>query len=163
MTATDPPQQAPVEFTKEIQSPRFLWVAALTVVVSVALVLVVRQAAVRIVHPSPAFVPLTPGPPVLDTVVCVIAAIFVFLKFAHHENPERTWLFVSTPILILSFLPDVMLARSHEMGCRWPDACALMIMHVVVWAVCVTLLPALAFSKRASDQENRSDTFLSLR
>jgi hypothetical protein len=33
------------------------------------------------------------------------------------------------------------------MGEGWPEACALMTMHVVVWAICVTLLPSLATTK----------------
>jgi len=31
-------------------------------------------------------------------------------------------------------------------GARWSEACALMTIHVVVWALCVTLLPALAIT-----------------
>ena len=42
----------------EIESPRFLWVVALTVAVSVIAVLAVRAAAVRILQPSPTFLPL---------------------------------------------------------------------------------------------------------
>ena len=29
----------------------------------------------------------------------------------------------------------------------WPEACALMTMHVFVWAICATLLPSLATTK----------------
>ena len=32
-------------------------------------------------------------------------------------------------------------------GARWSEACALMTIHVVVWALCVTLLPALAITR----------------
>jgi hypothetical protein len=52
----------------EIESPRFLWVAALTIAVSVIAVLAVRAAAVRILHPSPTFEPLAFEPPMIDTI-----------------------------------------------------------------------------------------------
>ncbi len=136
-----------MERTGEIESPRFLWVAALTIAVSVMAVLGVRAGAVRILNPSPAFAPLAFGPPIIDTILCVIVAIFVFLKISSHPNSVRLWRFVATAVLVLSIVPDVLLAESHDMGGGWPEACALMIMHFVVWAVCVTLLPGLAFTR----------------
>jgi hypothetical protein len=134
----------------EIESPRILWVAVLTIFVSVMLVLAVREAAVRILHPSPAFAPLTLGPPVIDTIIAVTLAIFVFITVASYSNSVTLWRWVATGTLLLSFLPDVSLAKSHEMGGGWPEAYALMIMHVVAWSVCVTLLPGLAFSASPS-------------
>jgi hypothetical protein len=137
----------------EIESRRFLWVAALTVVVSVAAVLVVRAAALGVVHPSARFEPLAVGPPILDTVVCVIVAIFVFLKIAPNSDGVKAWRYVATVVLIVSFLPDVLIARSHEMEGGWPEARVLMAMHVVVWVVCITLLPGLAYSIPAATKE----------
>jgi len=52
-------------------------------------------------------------------------------------------------ILILSFVPNVILALAQIMGEGWPEAFVLMTMHAVVWAICVTLLPSLAITKRA--------------
>jgi len=135
---------------REIESPRFLWVAALTIAVSLALVLAVRQVAIRILHPSPAFEPLGLGPPILDTTLCVIVAIFVFLKISSSPNPVRRWRYVSTAALVLSFIPDVLLALYHAMGGGWSEACALMVMHIAVWVVCITVLPGLAFTTRSS-------------
>ena len=141
----------------EIESPRFLWVAALTIAVSVMAVLAVRAAAVRILHPSPTFLPLAFGPPIIDTILCVIVAIFVFLKISSYPNCVRLWRYVATAVLVLSFLPDVLLAISRSMGGGWPEACALMIMHIVVWAICVTLLPGLAFTAPSSTGNRRGD------
>ena len=135
-----------MEPEREIESPRFLWVAALTITVSVLLVLAVRAAAIRILHPKPGFAPLALGPPILDTVVCVIVAIFVFLKVSTYPDAVRKWRYLATAVLVISFVPDVLLARSHAFGGGWPEACALMIMHVVVWIVCISLLPGLAFT-----------------
>ena len=130
-----------------LDSPRVLWAAALTVAAAVVAVLVVREIAVRVLHPSPTFAPLTVAPPVIDTFLCTVVAIFVFIKIMFGPNALRTWRRVATVVLILSFTPDILLAISHDMGATWPEACALMTMHVVVWALCVTLLPALAISR----------------
>lgn len=146
-----------MEGAGEIESPRFLWVAALTIAVSVILVLAVREAAIRILHPSPAFAPLAFGPPIIDTILCVVVAIFVFLMISSYPNSVRLWRYVAAAALVLSFVPDILLAISHDMGGGWPEACALMCMHVVVWAVCVTLLPGLAFTTRSSTPPRRDD------
>ena len=107
----------------------------------------VRAAAIRILHPKPSFAPLALGPPILDTTVCVIVAIFVFLKVSTYPNAVQKWRYLATAVLFITFVPDVLLARSHAFGGDWPEACALMVMHVVVWIVCISLLPALAFTK----------------
>lgn len=142
---------------REIESPRFLLVAALTVTLSVIAVLVVRAVAIRILHPSPRFEPLAVGPPIFDTVVCVIVAIFVFLKVSSYPDCVRVWRYVATAVLILSFLPDVLLATSRGMGGGWPEACALMVMHVVVWGICITLLPGLAFTTQSPTRDRHDD------
>ena len=146
-----------MERQREIESPRFLWVAALTIAVSVIAVLAVRAAAVRILHPRPTFVPLAFGPPIIDTIFCVVVAIFVFLKISSYPNCVRLWRHVATAALFLSFIPDVLLAISRSMGGGWPEACALMSMHIVVWVICVTLLPALAFTTPSPTGDRRDD------
>lgn len=137
-----------MEQARQIESPHFLWVAALTIGLSIGAVQIVRIAAVRILNPDPAFAPLTPAPPVIDTFIGTVAAIFVFVWMAFRPNPVRTYRRVAAAALLVSFAPDVMLGVYHSMGAHWPEAFALMIMHVVVWAICITVLPALAFSKR---------------
>jgi len=79
--------------------------------------------------------------------MAAVVAIFVFVKVMFDPNPVRTWRRVATVVLILSFTPDVLLAWSYNIGARWSEACALMTIHVVVWALCVTLLPALAITR----------------
>jgi len=139
-----------------------MWVAALTLALSVLAVLAVRAAALRLLHPSPTFDPLGLAPPVLDTVLCVIVALFVFLQIASFPNAVRLWRYVATAVLVLSFIPDVLIAIFHSMGGGWPEASVLMIMHIVVWAVCVTVLPALAFTTPSSTPTRR-DHRLSIR
>jgi hypothetical protein len=135
-----------MEHYAEIESRRFLWVAALTIFVSVLAVMAVRVVAVRILHPNPGYGPLTVVPPIMDTILGVLAAIFVFIKVSSHPNPARTYRRVAAVALVVSFVPDVLLAESHDMGGGWPEAYALMIMHVVVCVVCVTLLPGLGLT-----------------
>lgn len=94
----------------------------------------------------PSFIPLTPEPEILDTTIGCIGAIVVFAMIVFSPDSVRTYRWVSTGVLFLSFIPDVALARSHEMGGGWPEAVVLMLMHVVVWTICVTLLPALSMT-----------------
>ena len=132
-----------------LKCSRALWAAAaLTIAAAVVAVLGVREVAVRVLHPDPAFTPLSIGSPIVATVVCTGMAVYVFAGLVTYPNPVRTWRRVSAIVLILSFAPCVLLAMSHIMGGGWPEACALMTMHVVVWAVCVTLLPSLAITKQ---------------
>ena len=121
----------------------------MTVAAAVVAVLAVREVAVRVIHPDPAFTPLTPGSPIVATMGCTAMAIYVFVGMVSYPNPVRTWRRLAAVVLILSFVPNVVLAISHIMGEGWPEACALMTMHVAVWAICVTLLPALAITKHA--------------
>jgi hypothetical protein len=121
-----------------LESPRVLWAAALTLAAAVVAVLAVREIAVRVLHPDPAFSPLTLGPTIVGTIGCA-TTIYVFLGMVSYPDPVRTWRRVATVILIVSFVPNVLLAISHIMGAGWPEACALVAMHTVVWAICVTL------------------------
>jgi hypothetical protein len=135
------------ESVDSLETPRVLAAAALTIAASVIGVLAVREVAVRVLHPNPRFEPLAVGPPILDTFLCTVVAIFVFIKIVSGPNPLRTWRCVAAVVLVLSFIPDVLLATSRSMGGGWPEAGALMIMHIVVWGICITLLPALAMGK----------------
>ena len=129
-------------------SPRVLWGAvALTIAAAVVAVLAVREVAVRVLHPDPAFTPLSLGSPIVATIGCTVVSIYVFVGMVSYPNPVRTWRRTSTVVVILSFAPCLLLAISHIMGGGWPEACGLMTMHVVVWAICVTLLPSLAITK----------------
>ena len=123
---------------------RLVWAGPLTILVSVAAVSLIRLAAVAILRPNEEFVPLTPGPPVFDTVVAVGAAIIVSARiWSDSLEPAREYRSLAAKVLFVSFAPDVALAALHWFGGGWPEAFALMAMHVAVWAICVTMLPAL--------------------
>lgn len=132
-----------------VDSSRMLWLAPLTIAASVAAVLTVREVAIRVVHPSPGFTPLTLGPPILDTILGCLGAILVFAMIVFYPESMRTYRRVAVGVLFLSFVPDVLLATSHDMGGGWPEAPFLMTMHLAVWAICVTLLPRLAMTSHS--------------
>ena len=132
-----------------VDSRRMLWLAPLTIAASVVGVLAVREVAIRVVHPAPEFLPLTPGPPILDTILGCLGAILVFAMIVFSPDSVRTYRRVAAGVLFLSFVPDVLLATSHDMGGGWSEALFLMIMHVVVWAICVTVLPGLSMTSHS--------------
>lgn len=133
-----------------LQLDRAPLAGALTVFASVVAVLIVRAIAVAALHPDPRFEPLTIGPPIMDTVIAGTIAVLVFLKVAENSvRPVRTWRRIALVVLIVSLWPDVALAQEHRFG-GWPEADALMAMHVAVWALCVTMLPALVKSRAAA-------------
>ena len=138
-----------------------LWVAPLTMAASVIAVLAVREVAIYVVHPKPSFAPLTLTPPILDSCLGCLGAIFVFVSMVFYKDSVRRYRRVAAVVLLVSFIPDVGLATSHEMGGGWPEASFLMIMHVVVWAICVTLLP-LGITKH-NQATGRSGGSLSIR
>jgi hypothetical protein len=123
---------------------RLMWLGPLTVIVSIAAVLLVRVVAVAVLRPAPAFMPLRILPPILDTAVLVIWAVLVFAAMTRFvSDPLRKFKTVALAVLLLSFLPDIALAKLRLFGATWTYAAALMVMHVAAWATCVTTLTRL--------------------
>src|SRR5437868_5438274 len=147
--------------SSHVDSRRMLWLAPLTIATSVVAVLGVREVAIRVVHPAPRFLPLTLGPPIIDTILGCLGAILVFAMMVFSPDSVRRYRRVAVGVLFLSFLPDVLLATSHDMGGGWPEALFLMMMHVVVWAICVTLLPGLSMTSH-SENSPKPDRPLSI-
>ena len=69
-----------------VDSRRMLWLVPLTITASVVAVLAVREVAIRVVHPSPGFLPLTPGPPIMDTILGCFGAVLVFAVIVFYRN-----------------------------------------------------------------------------
>ena len=131
--------------TFPIQLRRLLWVGPLAVVASVIGVLLIQIIAVAILKPDPLPMSLNWGPPIVFTVALVSAAVIVFALVTRFiKNPMRTYQIIALVVLVVSFLPDVGYAGSSMPGASWPVAIALMIMHVVAWAICVSILTRLS-------------------
>jgi hypothetical protein len=141
-----------VDEPEQLKIKRLFWAGPLTVIASVVTVLFIRIIAVAILKPDPKFEPLTVGPPTFDTVVAATCAVLVFLANARYSlEPVRDYRALAAKVLIVSFVPDIALAVLHGFGGGWPEALALMVMHVAVWAFCVTLLPALTMTGGGPD------------
>jgi len=148
--------------SRHVDSRRMFWVVPLTIAASVITVLAVREIAIRVLHPSPRFLPLTPGPAILDTILGCLGAVVVFVMMVFYPESVRTYRRLAFGVLCLSFIPDALLAISHGMGGGWPEALFLMLMHVAVWAICVTLLPSLSMTTH-SETAAKPDRSLSIR
>src|SRR5580692_8983021 len=116
------------------QLRRLFWVGPVTVLLSAGAVLFIRTLAVLMLHPGPKFLPLTLVPVIFDTTVLVTWAVLVFatvVRFA--SNPIRMYHRIAAGALLISFLPDIALGRSHLFGASWPFVFALIAMHIAAW------------------------------
>jgi hypothetical protein len=130
-----------------LQLRRLFWVGPLTVLASIIGVLVVRILAVLILRPNPEPISLGWMAPTIFTLVLVTGGVLVFGAVARFtKNPIRTYQIIAFVFLLISFLPDIGFARSTMPGANWPTAIALMVMHIVAWAITVTMLPRLTAS-----------------
>ncbi len=129
----------------KVQLRRLLWVGPLTVLASIFGVLIVRVVAVAILQPDP--IPLSLGwvIPIISTFVFVTGAVLVFALVSRFAaNPIRTYQVIAFVVLLLTFVPDVVFVEMHFLNSTWPITIALMVMHVVVWGICVVMLSKLS-------------------
>lgn len=98
-----------------VDSRRMMAAAFLTVVASVAAVLAVRQLAIRTIHPSPDFQPLAVAAPIIDTILGCCGAIAVFGLVVYYADSVRKYRRIAAAVLIVTFIPDVLLATYHSM------------------------------------------------
>jgi hypothetical protein len=133
----------------QIKLGRLLWAGPLIVVISVGAVLLIRALAVTILNPDETFMPLTKEAPTFDTAFLGGCAVFAFFCMGRYSlEPIREYRSLAWKVLLVSFVPDIALATLHWFGGGWPEALALMTMHIAVWAICVTMLPALVTPNR---------------
>src|SRR5262249_34467720 len=123
-----------------IEIERLAWAGPVTLLASVLAVLAVRVVAVLLVEPAPQFAPLGWLAPTFDTTILVSFGILVFGAISSTAtNPIRTFRRVALGVLILSLFPALATVNSRQWGGNWPNAIALILMHIAAWAVCVTL------------------------
>ena len=129
----------------KVQLRHLLWVGPLTILASILGVLIVRVIAVAILQPDPTPISLGWVVPVISTFVLVTGAVLVFALVSRFAaNPIRTYQIIAFVVLLLSFLPDLAYPQSHMHGANWLNAVALMVMHVVAWGICVSMLSKLS-------------------
>jgi hypothetical protein len=136
----------------EIRLTRLCWVGPGTVAASVVAVAAIQLIAVRILSPLPRFseAVLTSAEPVIVTAVLVSVAVLVFaLCVRWADDPLSTFCRIAFGTLLLSFLPNVAAAVLLRPATTWPSMIALMVMHVVAWAVTVTMLTRLTLVRVA--------------
>jgi len=127
--------------TSFIQLKKLWTVGPLTVVASVIGVLIVRGIAMAILPP-----PYAPGlemimiPIVLTVILCTAAVLVFALVGRFAKNPVHTYIIISSVFLVISFLPDIMVASAPMPGAGWPYSITLMIMHVVAGFITVYML-----------------------
>ena len=93
----------------------------------------------------PGFPPAPARGYVFFTVIGVLGAVTTFALVARFaRRPIRTYLTVATIALALSFIPDLMLMADPSLpGTSVPAILALMVMHIVTFAISVGLLTSL--------------------
>ncbi len=125
---------------------RLLWVGPLTIVAATIANVIIRQLAVAVLRPDPAFMPLTLMPPILFTVIGVLGAVLVYAlvgRFA--RNPVALFRRIALITLAVSFIPDILiLITGFNPGTTLANVLVLMVMHVVAWAISVGMLTRLA-------------------
>lgn len=127
-----------------VQLRRIWTIGPLTVLASIVGVLLVRILAVAILRPNP--LPLSLGwvMPIVFTFVLCTGAVLVFALMARFaKDPIRSYQVLALIVLVLSFFPDAAFATAPMPGANWPDAIALMVMHVAAWAITVSMLSKL--------------------
>jgi len=134
--------------TSSVQLRKIWYIGPLTVLASILGVLIVRLVAVAILQPNPTPISLGWRMPIVFTFVLCAGAVLVFALVARFaKNPIRTYQIIAFIVLVLSFFPDVGFANSPMPGANWPNAIALMIMHVAAWAITVSMLSRLTVAE----------------
>jgi hypothetical protein len=128
----------------EVNLHRLFWVGPATVAVAVLAVLMVQKISLAMLGPIPRFsgAVLDSNEPAIVTAVLVSAAVLAFAVLGTAStSPVRTFKRLALVVLLVSFIPNVAMALS---GAGWSPMIALMAMHILAWAVTVTMLTRLS-------------------
>jgi hypothetical protein len=128
----------------EIEPRRLLWAGPATVAAAVAAVVAVQRLSLLVLTDLPMFSGgiLRSNEPMYATVFFVGWAVLIFPIIADAaSNPLRTFRRVAFGVLVLSCVPNLyggFFGRSIDWGML-----ALMLLHIVAWAVTVVMLTRL--------------------
>lgn len=131
--------------TERVAFGKLLWVGPLTIVAAVAANAIVRLLAAAVLQPDPRFMPLSMAMPIVFTTIGALGAVLVYAAVGRFAaRPIRLYQRIALVALIVSFVPDFLLLGGGMPGANLATVGALILMHVVAWAVCVRLLTTLA-------------------
>jgi len=142
---------------KEINLRRLYWVGPVTVGAAVIAVMVCQKITVALVPPMSKFSEeiLHSSKPAIFTAVLVSGAVIIFPMFVEMaSNPLRTFRRLSLVVMLISCAPNLYVALDRKAGVEW-EMLALMVMHVVAWAVTVPMLTRLTV---ATAEPRRTET-----
>ncbi len=122
--------------------------ALLAIVLSVVANLLVRIIAFALLPIPAEFPPLGWAPPILFTVIGVLAAFIVFAVLARtSRRPVQVFRIVALVALLLSLIPDLLILMNPSPalpGTTVAGVVTLMLMHMVAWTITITLIARLA-------------------
>jgi hypothetical protein len=129
----------------EIRLRRLYWVGPATVAAAVTAVVAFQKIVVQMLPPGGQFSEsiLHSNEPALVTAFFVSWAALIFPMFVEMaRNPLRTFRLASLGVMLISCVPNLFAALSRDAGVEW-GMLALMVMHVIAWAVTVPMLTRL--------------------
>lgn len=135
---------------EQVDLGKLVWAGPLAIVAAVAGNLVVRFIAAALLNPAPEFLPLGWAPPILFTFGGVLGAVIVFGLIGRFARRQPIALFrrVALIALVVSLIPNVLLLFNPQSapfpGATAANFLALSLMHVVAWAISVTVLTRFA-------------------
>lgn len=142
-------QSTPVS-GEQVDLGKLVWVGPLAIVAAIVGNLIVRTIAAALLNPAPEFLPLGWAPPIFFTFVGVLGAVIVFGLIGRFARREPIALFrrVALIALVVSVIPNVLLMFNPQSapfpGATAAGMLALSLMHILAWAVSVTLLTRFA-------------------
>ncbi|HEV8393052.1 MAG TPA: hypothetical protein VGQ37_02210 [Vicinamibacterales bacterium] len=133
----------------EIVLRRLYWVGPATVGAAVAAVMAVQEASLLLLDDLPKFSGriLRSNEPAFAAALFVGCAVLIFpIVVDAAKNPLRTFRRLALGVLLVSCIPNSIAAFSRDAGIEW-GMLALMVMHVVAWAVTVAMLTRLTLKR----------------
>lgn len=139
MTTTAHPAETTTSTRAEVSVRTALVAGAVAGLLAAVLNVIVATTARAVFDVSDDFMPLTPGPVVMWTVLGVIVGALGWRLIVNKSSDSGALLRRLVPtVLVLSFIPDVALLVSDAMpGTTTAAVLSLMVMHVITAAVAV--------------------------
>ena len=137
---------------EDIDLRRLYWVGPATVGAAVTAVMAWQKTVVALLPPVSQFSDslLKSNEPALVTAVLVSGAVIIFPMFVEMaSNPVRTFRRMSLVVMLISCAPNLYAALARDAGVEW-GMLALMVMHIVAWAVTVPMLTRLTVTSTST-------------